>query len=865
MTSSFETQTHLKDKLSQVKHLLNDANERLQEEASKYGIFTTKTSAAGSATTNLTKQNNGALQEDVPADLRRTISDINTIQSVLLCPVFNQIVNVTDSLSKLSHHLNLRPSIGPADINFDANGELILKPPIEPVSFNNLVNSKLGEYSENSNHSPQVNKDFVHNNSNGTKQNVYNEHQLQMRSQQMVLNSQFDSNGGEMRSNGYVQPQVVDNEQLKRNLLAQRFDNQSHHELGIISSYVPQSPPTTVSPHEGYDTEKLVTNGTQNHVNGNKLKSHEPTKVASVAAAFEPNDGLSEGRRLYKANGHFALNQMVPSDLDVKRDFEITRSMSQISEQLNDSQAFGYSNDMYKTTHELNRTEDMAIEHQFQATSNGKSHDAYINDIQGNSNNNSLSDNNSYGKSQASQSAVVRQNRASPSTSAGSTVRLADECDSGTSSFRSQAAKGTLYSPQPHKQKDITDEEPVDSSIDQELIEKLSPEMERIKVTLEKDNNGLGITIAGYTCEQEEISGIFIKSIAPGSPADRSGKIRILDQIFAVNGQEILGYSNPEAVNVLRRHTGRVVTLELMRYLAESKYRKLQTLLDHAAPSTGLQNTNNQISAHNTNYSNVLLSPNKSIIPVPEACNDGSGSPTKSFSPVSGKQNFYVQTRDTQPVESIYKNTSVFHKTETESSVDDVTFRNQTNGSNFATSAQNQMPVAAQRGATTNKIIETKQGARNTIDIRSPLCQATATATYVNKVTDMDFCDSAKRSMAARLKQEASDEFGQFVRSEEPEWEKDVQIVELCKDSSQGLGFTVKEYANPKDQKQSIIMVTSLTPGGIAERDGRLSFGDLLIFVDDTSLEGASLAETVRALKKTSGQVRLGVLKLKRN
>ena len=32
---------------------------------------------------------------------------------------------------------------------------------------------------------------------------------------------------------------------------------------------------------------------------------------------------------------------------------------------------------------------------------------------------------------------------------------------------------------------------------------------------------GLGITIAGYTCEREELSGIFVKSVTEGSAAHR--------------------------------------------------------------------------------------------------------------------------------------------------------------------------------------------------------------------------------------------------------------------------------------------------------------------------------------------------------
>lgn len=51
-----------------------------------------------------------------------------------------------------------------------------------------------------------------------------------------------------------------------------------------------------------------------------------------------------------------------------------------------------------------------------------------------------------------------------------------------------------------------------------------------------KDNQGLGITIAGYVGESpnDELSGIFVKSVTPGSAADADGKIRVNDQIIEV-------------------------------------------------------------------------------------------------------------------------------------------------------------------------------------------------------------------------------------------------------------------------------------------------------------------------------------------
>ncbi|GBN85471.1 Patj, partial [Araneus ventricosus] len=72
-----------------------------------------------------------------------------------------------------------------------------------------------------------------------------------------------------------------------------------------------------------------------------------------------------------------------------------------------------------------------------------------------------------------------------------------------------------------------------------------------------------------------EISGIFVKSIAKGSAADMCGKIRVNDQIIEVDGRPLHGYTNHDAVEVLRS-TGKSVKLRLARYLRGAKYQQLQ-------------------------------------------------------------------------------------------------------------------------------------------------------------------------------------------------------------------------------------------------------------------------------------------------
>lgn len=61
---------------------------------------------------------------------------------------------------------------------------------------------------------------------------------------------------------------------------------------------------------------------------------------------------------------------------------------------------------------------------------------------------------------------------------------------------------------------------------------------------------------------------------------------------------------------------------------------------------------------------------------------------------------------------------------------------------------------------------------------------------------------------------------------------------------------------------ETVIVIRSLVPGGVAQQDGRLIPGDRLLFVNDISLENSTLDVAVQALKGAPrGVVRIGVAK----
>ncbi|XP_056611082.1 partitioning defective 3 homolog B isoform X2 [Triplophysa dalaica] len=65
---------------------------------------------------------------------------------------------------------------------------------------------------------------------------------------------------------------------------------------------------------------------------------------------------------------------------------------------------------------------------------------------------------------------------------------------------------------------------------------------------------GLGVSLKGNKSrETGEDLGIFIKSIIHGGAAFKDGRLRVNDQLIAVNGESLLGKSNHEAMETLRR------------------------------------------------------------------------------------------------------------------------------------------------------------------------------------------------------------------------------------------------------------------------------------------------------------------------
>ena len=92
-------------------------------------------------------------------------------------------------------------------------------------------------------------------------------------------------------------------------------------------------------------------------------------------------------------------------------------------------------------------------------------------------------------------------------------------------------------------------------------------------------------------------------------------------------------------------------------------------------------------------------------------------------------------------------------------------------------------------------------------------------------------------------------------------WTDEVLTIELLK-TERGLGFSILDYQDPLNPSETVIVIRSLVPGGVAQQDGRLIPGDRLMFVNSVPLANASLDTAVQALKGAAqGVVMIGVSK----
>ncbi|GJQ76391.1 hypothetical protein Trydic_g2107 [Trypoxylus dichotomus] len=447
-------------------------------------------------------------------------------------------------------------------------------------------------------------------------------------------------------------------------------------------------------------------------------------------------------------------------------------------------------------------------------------------------------------------------------------------------------------------------------------IELALPETERYVVELKKNEYGLGITIAGYVCEREDLSGIFVKSISEGSEAHKCGQIQINDRIIEVDDYPLQDLSNYQAVEKLKQSRS-IVNLTFERYLRGPKYEHLQEAIasqetrDLSPPSPSVTTLSwipidtevpiepegeSVISVNSEIYDNnpenrevfveenfesepsedcetiikkkweAIVGPDRKIV-VAHLCKlKGLGISLEGTVDVEGG----VELRPHHYIRSILPEGPVGQNGKLTSGDELLEVNGQkllgikhVEVVKILKELPNIVRLVCARRNDQNRVINTSQDreafeARNILggSLKNLLPQPEQRLVKALSDTSINTSSTATITDEGNLQKSKS-------RSLEANnlamWSDEVEIIDLRK-GDRGLGFSILDYQDPLDLNASLIVIRSLVPNGPAEQDGRLKPGDRLISVNGKVIKNATLDEAVQSLKGTlPGIVRIGV------
>ncbi|XP_030286729.1 multiple PDZ domain protein isoform X4 [Sparus aurata] len=426
---------------------------------------------------------------------------------------------------------------------------------------------------------------------------------------------------------------------------------------------------------------------------------------------------------------------------------------------------------------------------------------------------------------------------------------------------------------------------------------------EAFDVSLTKNTQGLGITIAGYVGDKNsEPSGIFVKSITKDSAVDQDGRIHVGDQIIAVDGVNIQGYTNQQAVEVLR-HTGQTVHLKLIRrgFRPEEIPPAVAPSVTILPPCTTIPTTTTVMrelelermeaeeAAQVTTDEKPLQtkSEGSDVSPATDQLTEDKHAMKltpfeeeelmKKWQEILGPSNEVVVAQ----VEKFSENSGLGISLEASS------------GHHYIRSVLPEGPVGrcgklfsgdellevngiSLIGETHKEVVRILKELplcvymtccrpaphlQTDMDAVQPESEALVTAPELKKQIDLSailVAEDSEVNAAAASQDNVTEE---AIGSPLAMWELEIQNIELEKGEG-GLGFSILDYQDPLDPAKTVIVIRSLVPNGVAEQDGRLLPGDRLMYVNATNLENASLEDAVQALKGAMlGKVQIGVAK----
>ncbi|XP_040002087.1 multiple PDZ domain protein isoform X2 [Xiphias gladius] len=409
-------------------------------------------------------------------------------------------------------------------------------------------------------------------------------------------------------------------------------------------------------------------------------------------------------------------------------------------------------------------------------------------------------------------------------------------------------------------------------------------------VQFTKNSRGLGFTISSYLGDLNSVysAGVIVKSIVKGSTVDQDGRIHIGDIILSVDGVSLQGCSEQRAMEVLRR-TGPLVRLGLLR-----KAVHLSHILPPVPPLQPLRHSHsfNEGNPYRVGLNKIQETGICSLREISRRAAYASRQPQHDFRngvKLTPAEEENLRKRWQHVVGPRYEVIVCQLERFSETSGLGISLEARA-GHHYLCSILPEGPIGqSNKILTGDQILEVNgipligETHKEVVNILKELpmrvclvCSRIVPPSIPDsdEEDDDDVHLTLKELLADfndKLDQgciipcpTAEDITKRGVPPMSPPlamWEREAQVVELEKGES-GLGFSILDYQDPEDASKTVLVIRSLVPGGVADRDGRLLPGDRLMFVNETDLEGSSLDYAVHVLKSTGyGPVHIGVAK----
>ncbi|XP_015270716.1 PREDICTED: inaD-like protein [Gekko japonicus] len=430
-----------------------------------------------------------------------------------------------------------------------------------------------------------------------------------------------------------------------------------------------------------------------------------------------------------------------------------------------------------------------------------------------------------------------------------------DEDIAGETEKKKSGAPPPMKLPPPYKEQkksisEETEEEDEDFYTEEKIRQRyadLPGELHIIE--LEKDKNGLGLSLAGNK-DRSRMS-IFVVGISPDGPAGKDGRMRIGDELLEINNQILYGRSHQNASAIIKTAPSKVKLVfirndDAFNQMAVAPFplpSSSQSSIENVGNETEKDMMENQqvLSEQPENFRNQLKQSKSSAV-IPISLHEISLTPAPSFSP---ETEFSTQSSFPPPLVLLDPATCP-----------------------IVPGQEMTIEISKGRSGLGLSIVGGKDTPLDAIVIHEVYDEGAAArdgrlwaGDQILEVNGIDLRNASHEEAITALRQ-TPQKVQLVVYRDEAHYkdEENLEIfhVELQRKMGRGLGLSIVGKRNG-----SGVFISDIVKGGAADLDGRLIQGDQILSVNGEDVRHASQEVVATILKCAQGLVRLEIGRLR--